>query len=289
MIFFQEQYQYLASSCVQMQNYAITQFANQEFLISLQESVVGKDCLVVGSLTSPAEQALILLQLIDTLKNAQAARVVLFAPYLSYQRQDKLVQGKSIGLLFADTVLSAVHVDSIITCEPHNLQALQALQVPVVAYSSQYFFEQEVAYFVSIGFGFVFADVGAKIRHHWLQEQFPMAGCGVFTKSRNYDLVALEKFEGKVGRKVILYDDILDSGQTLLAVCIMLSQMQVEEIVIFVTHAFFHGVVYDQLWNFGVKKIYCTNSLPAANKMVHENIEVKDIKLFVQKIALNFL
>ncbi len=82
---------------------------------------------------------------------------------------------------------------------------------------------------------------------------------------------------------MIIYDDILDSGQTMLQVCIALRQMGVEEIVIFVTHAFFHGYAWHDLWNCGVKKLYCTNSLPSAHQIKHLEIHVKSIAEFLQK------
>jgi ribose-phosphate pyrophosphokinase len=283
MLFIQEQYQYLANASMHQEFYSISQFANQEFLLKLSGVVLGQKCTVLGSLTSRADQALQLLLLLHTLHQAGALSVTLFSPYLGYQRQDKLEQGFSHGLQWADTMLYAAAVTQVITIEPHCPQSLQILKVPVFAYSAESIFEQEMAYFVALGFVFIFPDAGAALRYSWICEKFPEVQQGSFIKKRLHGMVELEKFEGKVGRKVIIYDDILDSGHTLIQICIVLRQMGVEEIVIFVTHAFFHGQAWNDLWNLGVKMLYCTDSLPAAHQINHPQIHVKSIEFFLQK------
>lgn len=283
MLFVQDQYRYLVKEAMQQEHYLISQFANQEYALKVESFVQGQKCTVLGSLTAPADQALQLLLLLHTLRKAGAARLVLFSPYLGYQRQDKLDNGVSHGLQWADAMLHAAGVQQIVTIEPHNQQFLMTLQVPVVSYSAEYIFEHEMAHFVSLGFGFIFPDAGAALRYHWVLEKFSAAPQGFFVKTRVHGMIELQSFQGKVGRKVIIYDDILDSGQTLIQICIALRQMGVEEIVIFVTHAFFHGQAWNDLWNLGVKAFYCTDSLPAAHQIKHLQIYVKSTAHLLQK------
>ncbi len=283
MLFVQDQYQYLVEKFIHHERYLVSQFDNKEFVLKLTSELYGQKCVVVGSMTAPADQVIQLLLLLHTLNKAGAKQLILFSPYLGYQRQDGDRAGYSHGLPWADAMLHATGVQQIITIEPHCQQSLGSLQVPVVSYSAEYIFEQEIAHFTSLGFGFVFPDAGAAARHQWISEKFPTSQQGSFIKNRLHGVVDLHGFQGKVGRKVIIYDDILDSGQTLLQVCIALRQMDVEEIVIFVTHAFFHGYAWNDLWNLGVKKLYCTNSLPSADQVKHLGIHVKSITEFLQK------
>lgn len=284
MIFVQKQYEYLVPVAMQ-QEYIATQFDNRELLLKLTSCVQGQACMVVGSLTAPADQVLELLLLLHTLQKSGIQRLRLFSPYLGYQRQDSQHANTSHGLQYADALLFATGVQQIITIESHNLLALQGLQVPVHAYSAAHIFEQEMARFVTLGFGFVFPDYGASSRYQWIAEKFPGADQAYFTKKRIFNVVDLQSFQGKVGRKVIVYDDILDSGQTLLQVCIALRHMGVEEIVIFVTHAFFYGDAWKELWNFGVKILYCTNSVSAAHKINHPAIYAFSIMDFLQRVS----
>lgn len=283
MLFVQDQYRYLVTESMQQEHYLVSQFANQEYSLKIEALIQGQKCTVLGSLTAPADQSLQLLLLLHTLRKAGVVRLALFSPYLGYQRQDRLDVGLSHGLQWADAMLHAAGVQQIVTIEPHNQQSLMTLQVPVVSYSAEYIFEQEMAHFVDLGFGFIFPDAGAALRYHWVLERFPAATQGYFTKSRLHGMVELQAFQGKVGRKVIIYDDILDSGQTLVQVCIALRQLGVEEIVVFVTHAFFHGQAWNDLWNLGVKALYCTDSVPAAHQIKHLQIYVKSTAYLLQK------
>jgi ribose-phosphate pyrophosphokinase len=283
MLFVQDQYQYLVDQSTLQQHYTIGQFANGEYTIKLESFVVGQKCTVIGSLTASADQAMQLLLLLATLKRSGALHVTLFSPYLSYQRQDAMIPGLSQGLCFADDLLRGVGVDQVITIEPHTEASLTSLQVPVYAYSAESIFEQDIARLVAAGFGFVIPDAGAVMRYAWLFEKFPAATQGYFLKTRLHGMVQLTAFEGKVGRKVIVYDDILDSGQTLMQICIALKTMGVEEIVIFVTHAFFHGNAWQNLFDLGVIMLYCTNSVPAADQIKHLQIQAKSIAFLLQK------
>ncbi len=283
MLFLQDQYQYLVTSAIKQEYFVTSQFANQEFIITLPSSVYDKKCTVIGSLTAPVDQALQLLLLLHTLKQSGARSIVLFSPYLGYQRQDNIDYDASQGLQWADTMLHAAGVTQLITIEPHCKKYLQSLKVPLVSHSAELIFEEEITRFVNLGFSFIFPDAGSAMRYGWILEKFPAVQHGSFMKQRLHGMIDLQSFQGKVGRKVILYDDILDSGQTLLQVCIALRHMGVEEIVIFVTHAFFHGQAWNDLWSLGVKMLYCTDSLPNAHGVKHVNICVKSITSFLQK------
>jgi ribose-phosphate pyrophosphokinase len=284
MVFVQEQYKYLVKDVAHRDEYFITQFANQEYSIQLAGSVYGQTCIVVGSLTAPEDQALQLLLLLHTLHASGATRLILFAPYLGYQRQDDKQVGLSCGLQWADAMIYAVGVHQIITLEQHSQQVLASCKVPIVSFSLEHIFHEEIAYFVELGFSFIFPDAGAVLRHRWLVDKFPHVLQGSFIKKRQHGMIEFENFLGKVGRKVIIFDDILDSGQTLIQICIALRHMGVDEIVIFVAHAFFHGSAWNDLWSLGVKVLYCTDSLPSAYNLRHIQIRQKSIRYFLQKI-----
>jgi len=283
MLFVQDQYCYLVKDLSSVESFTVQLFENQECQLTLNRSVAGKDCVIVGSLTAAFEQQLSLLQLCHVLKKSGATKIILFSPYLGYQRQDKIKIDCLQGLVWADAMLKASGVDVVQTIEPHHQQSLTTLQIPVFAHSAQFLFQKAMARFVDAGFGFVFPDAGARARYVWIQELFPQTAQGVFMKHRMHGMVQLQGFSGKIGRKVIVYDDILDSGTTLVQVCIALRQLGVEEIVIFVTHAFFHGSAWCDLWSLGVKALYCSNSLPAADQIEHPRIHVQSIQEILKK------
>lgn len=281
-LFVQNQYEYFIPTVQEQESVLIDQFANKEFFMRFASYFQEARCIVLGSMTAPAEQVLQLLLLIHTLRQHGVMHITLFSPYLGYQRQDRLEVGTSCGLQWADAMLHAAGVTQIITVEPHNASSLTRLQVPVYAHSSELFFEQDMQYFVELGFSCVFPDAGAVARHDWILKKIPQMAQGFFHKQRVHGMVEFQNFQGKVHRKVMIVDDILDSGQTLVQLSIILRQMGVEEIVIFVTHAFFHGQVWHDLWSLGVQYIYCTDSLPTAYHIQHPQIRRKFINFLLQ-------
>lgn len=283
MLFVQDQYRYLVKDIVLQEHYVVEQFANQEYVIKSLPAVLNRKCLVIGSLTSSADQALSLLLLLYTLVQEGAEQVILYSPYLGYQRQDFQLIGQSEGLQWADRMLLAAGVDTIISIDPHCLDYLSQLQIPVMTQTTESIFDQEMAYFVSMGFTFIFPDQGAALRYHWIQETFPSVSQGWFLKKRSMYEVELQNFNGKLSNKVMICDDILDSGQTLIQTCIVLKQMGVQEIVIFVSHAFFHGTAWNDLWSLGVKVLYCTNSTFQSQQLCHPSVCVKSIMPLMQK------
>lgn len=285
MLFFQDQYKYLVDAFAQKKSYSIKQFANQELVIKLQSDITDKKCIVVGSLTTPQDQALSMLLLLHTLKIQGACSITLYSPYLGYQRQDNYFTGRSQGILFADAMLFAAGVHQIVTLEPHCAQLFNQLQVPVFAQNVEQLFIQEIAYYVSMGFTFVYPDHGSAGRSNWIHNLFPSVWQGFFSKTRDFEIVDVYNFQGKVGSKVIIYDDILDSGQTLIQICMALNLMHVQEIVVFVTHAFFHGAAWNDLWQLGVKILYCTDSTPQAYQINHPRVVVKSIVPLLKKIV----
>jgi phosphoribosylpyrophosphate synthetase len=128
MLFFQDQYQYLAAHFSKKNYYELKKFANQEFIIKISDSIAGQNCVVIGSLTAPQEQVVSLLLLLHMLVQEKAACVVLYSPYLGYQRQDVQKIGRSCGLLWADTILHATGIQKIITIEPHCEKVFSHLQ-----------------------------------------------------------------------------------------------------------------------------------------------------------------
>jgi ribose-phosphate pyrophosphokinase len=68
---------------------------------------------------------------------------------------------------------------------------------------------------------------------------------------------------GKVGSRVVTVDDMLDTGTTLVSGCEKLVCAGAEEIYIFFTHGLFTGQAWRDLGSLPVKRIFCTDTIPA--------------------------
>ena len=83
---------------------------------------------------------------------------------------------------------------------------------------------------------------------------------------------------GSVKPSVVIIDDMIDTGQTLIACCKKLKTLGVKRITIMVTHGIFTGTDWQQLWKLGVDRIYCTDSIPPS-------LQPKDARITIIPIA----
>src|SRR4029077_12103639 len=77
---------------------------------------------------------------------------------------------------------------------------------------------------------------------------------------------------GQVGRQVVLIDDILDTGGTLVSACEKLANAELDEIHIMVTHGLFTGERWKRLSELGVKRMFCTDSVPLTDPVDVGNV-----------------
>ncbi len=285
MIYVQRQYEYLVQDFFGVHRYEVKKFLNQEYFLQIISPDFASTSYVVGSLTAPENEVIELLLLIHTLSLQPHRKVVLFSPYFGYQRQDNFLDKSSIGITFALQLLQAVKLDSVITIDLHNLHIQQQTLLPIQSHTTECLYDQDIGLFLSKGFTFVFPDAGAQIRYQWVMQKYPQVQVASFLKERKNERIFFTFSQGKLSKKVIIFDDILDSGQTLLELCAVVKQMGVEEIIIFITHGFFHEKIWNDLWLVSVKAIFCTDSIPAADKINHERIYKRSIKIFLQNLV----
>jgi ribose-phosphate pyrophosphokinase len=90
----------------------------------------------------------------------------------------------------------------------------------------------------------------------------PPGAIAWFEKHRAETGIEHGGFKGEVGTRVVIVDDILDTGATLLSACQRLLCAGVEDIQIMVTHGLFTGNGWEGLWDLGVSRIFRTDTVP---------------------------
>ena len=117
-------------------------------------------------------------------------------------------------------------------------------------------------------------DEGAIHRNELLADALGIPGTVVHLVKTRDSIVHLGVV-GEVGRQVVMTDDIIDSGRTLVSACNVLHQRGVQDIAIAVTHGLFTGEIWKELFSLGISYLFVTDSLPNALKT--ERTEVKVI------------
>lgn len=239
-------------------------FDNGELHIGVETSVGKENCFVFGSIAPPDEQLLSTLLLAHTLKKEGAHRLTALLPYLAYARDDKDKPGQSLATAWAGALAQASGFDEVITVDVHSERAKRLFPIPVLSLSPAEVFAEALNRCGLNGATIVAPDEGAIGRCEAVQRAAGMAPGKIpyFKKERSATGITQAGPIGEVGCQAVIVDDILDTGGTLLSACEKLVEAGVEEITIMVTHGLFTGERWKQLRELGVKRIFCTDSVP---------------------------
>ncbi len=254
------------SASLPLGEFRVARFENGELHLDLQTSVGNEDCFVLGSIAPPDEQLLSTLLLAHTLKKEGASRVTALFPYLAYARDDKDKPGQSLATAWAGRLARASGFDQVITVDVHSERARRLFPIPVVSVSPAEVFAGALKRYGLREATIVAPDGGAIDRCEAVQTAAGMARGKIpyFEKQRTTTGITHSGPIGEVGRQAVIVDDILDTGGTLVSACEKLREAGVGEINVMVTHGLFTGERWKELWRLGVRRIFCTDSVPLA-------------------------
>lgn len=285
-------YEYMAKELIRNNNliqgaFTLKRFLNDELYITLDTNVDGIRCIVLGSLAPPDGNLLSFLILCHTLKKEQAVNITAVLPYLAYSRHDKNEPLKSHITALLGEILPRTGINKIITFDIHSPHAQSLFPIPLISLSTAKLFAKEIIS-QSLGHATIVApDEGAIDRCEAVLKEADMKGdVAYMIKRRTDQQIIHSELRGEVGTSAIIVDDILDTGKTLVSCCEKLSRVGVKNIYIMITHGLFTGTVWQKLWQLGVRRIYCTNTVPIAPQVKSENIiELSIVPLLSDKLS----
>lgn len=253
--------------------FAFLRYPNGEPHILIESRVKNQDCLIVGAL-SPDTDLINVLLLADALQRNGARQITALLPYLAYSRQDKPQPGTGSGTELIGALLKTAGVNKIITLDIHSSLDPKLLGVPTQSISSVPLFQPILSQLGDSDFTLVAPDEGARSRVSALANKAGIVSIAYLKKYRQNDTPIHQEIVGEIGPRVVIYDDILDTGHTLVSACKLLRAAGAKEIIILVTHGLFMGQDWEQLFNLGVKAIYTTNTIPGNDNRL-ANFDVK--------------
>ena len=243
----------------------VSKFPDGEVKITIPSSVRGKVVVLVRSLL-PANDALIeVIFSAQELRNRGVKKITLVSPYLGYMRQDVAFhRGEVISAQGMARLLSK-HVDRIVTIDPH-LHRIKALSkvfsistktISSVGVISDYI-KKKINNVVIVGPDSESSQWDKKVA------QLVHAPFIVLNKERKSSYKVKIKFDDRFpvkGRNVVIIDDIISTGRTLLKTINHLKQFKPRGIYCFGVHGLFVGDASSRLVKSGAK-IICTNTVP---------------------------
>src|SRR5581483_11849440 len=199
----------------------VFEFSNENIFVRILENVRSRDVFIVQPISSPVNKSVMeLLIMIDAFKRASAGRITAVMPYYGYGRSDKKDQPRvPITARLLANLIETAGADRVLTVDLHAGQIQGFFNIPVdeltALYTlSRYFKERDLSEVTVLA-----TDVGDAKRARNIARQLntPLA---IVDKERmgNEERVSALSLIGDVaGRHVLIADDEIDTGGTILA------------------------------------------------------------------------
>jgi len=249
--------------------FSLARHPNQEWHADIQSAVSGEHCVVLGSVTPPDAQTVSPLLLAHTLRKEGAARITGLLPYLAYAREDKIKPGQSLATAWMGALLQASALDEIWAVDVHSKHAQELFPLPLKSVSPAGIFADCLEKSGLTEASFVAPDEGAVARCEAVRSAAGKRSDEIayFQKQRTASGITHHGLIGRVQRRAIVIDDVLDTGETLVSACERLLSAGAEELYICVTHGLFTGSRWRDLWSLPVRHIFCTDTIPACVRL----------------------
>lgn len=245
---------------------ALHRFPDGESLVRIDTPVRGRCVVLAGSLHHPDEKTLPLLFAADAARELGAAQVGLVAPYLAYMRQDRRFgPGEAVTSRSYARLLSG-SLDFLVTVDPHlhrwhSLMDLYPIRTQVVASAPLVgrWLRRHIAKPLVVG-----PDAESA---QWVSEVAGAADAPwtVMNKHRHGDRDVEVKMTDRgpwPDRTPVLVDDIVSTGETLLAAVAALREAGLTAPQCIAVHALFDPDALYRLLEAGVTRVITCDTVP---------------------------
>jgi len=258
-------------------------FGDGEWDVRIDETVRGKDIFIVQSTAetphgSANDHLMELLIMIDAMRRSSAGRITAVVPYFGYARQDRRDRSHApISAKLVADMITVAGADRILSMDLHSPQVQGFFNIPFDHLSGVHTFinyYRDKGYDLSNDYVVVAPDFGAVSR------------CNIFAEALGIPLAITEKrrdaetgkprvasFIGDVrGKKVILVDDVLTSGNSLNEVAKKLVEEGAESIYACVMHPMLSGNAIETIANSPISEVIVLDTIEIPPQKRHPKI-----------------
>lgn len=265
-------------------------FADGELLVSPQISVRGQDVTLIQSISCPVNENLMELLIgIDSLKRSSAKSINVVIPYMGYSRQDRKTNPREpISFKLVANMLQVAGATRILTFDIHSDQTQGFFDIPFDSLKASLFLLHAFIKKTKIcDFVVVSPDYGGVKRAKEISQAFDLPLAIVDKRRPAPNEVEVSNLLGDVTNKVcLIFDDMIDTGGTMIASSKLLKEKNAKEVYILATHALFNGNAVENFTNAVnsgiIKNIFVTNTIE--NNFKIPNLEIVSVAKPIAKI-----
>lgn len=256
----------------------IFEFSNEDIFVRIQENVRSRDVFLIQSLCSPVNKSIMeLLIMIDAFRRASAGRITAVIPYYAYGRSDKKDQPRvPITARLLANLIETAGADRVLTLDLHAGQIQGFFNVPVDELTALYllsrYFQQSDLSNVTV----LATDVGSAKRSRNVARQLgtPLA---IVDKERlgNAERVVAQNLIGEVeGRDVLIIDDEIDTGGTILSAAGIAVERGARSVRAACVHPILSGNAVERICDSEIQELVVTDSIPLPAHKLNEKVTV---------------
>lgn len=248
----------------------VQRFADNEIFATIDENVRGEDVFVIQSTSFPANDNLMeLLICMDALTRASAKRITAVIPYFGYARQDRKTGGRTpISAKLVANLITRAGAHRVLTMDLHAGQIQGFFDIPTDNLVAIPFMARDIRenYKNPEELMIVSPDVGGVVRARSLADRL------------NVDLAIVDKRRPRPGesevmniigdvkdRRLILFDDIVDSAGTLCHAAKALIDRGAKSVSAYVSHGVLSGPALERISNSVLHELVITDSIEASD------------------------
>ncbi len=248
-------------------------FPDGESYIRVEEDLRGEEAIVVQSCPPPQDKRLMeLLQLIDASLRAGASKVIAVVPYLAYSRQDKVfLPHEALSSKIIAKAIEAVGASSLVTVNVHSelvlgyFEKIRALSVDA--------FPEIADYLASLGLKDPLVLSPDKKRYPDARKVAELVDgeAAFLEKKRDLEtgeVTTEEKALVIEGRDVVIVDDIISTGGTIVNAAKIISKGNPRRIIAACIHGLYAANALEKLMAAGVEEVISTDSIESKTSKV---------------------
>jgi len=243
---------------------AVEKFSDGETCVKINENIRGSDIFVFQPTFPPASNLMELLIMIDAVRRASARRVTAVIPYYGFQRQDRKDQPRvPITAKLVANLITTAGADRVMTMDLHSAQIQGFFDIPfdhlyAAPVLVDYYLRRQISNVVVVA-----PDIGSVKMARAYAKRLSASLAIVDKRRPRPDAVEMMNVIGEVdGKNVVIFDDIVSTGSTLVEAAKALKEAGAEEIYAAATHGVLCGNAGQLIADSPVKELVVTDSIP---------------------------
>ncbi|MFA4915576.1 MAG: ribose-phosphate pyrophosphokinase [Syntrophales bacterium] len=247
----------------------VSTFSDGETRVEINENVRGMDVFIIQPTCAPVNVTCMeLLIMIDAMKRASADRITGVIPYYGYARQDRKVTPRApiSAKLIAD-LITAAGANRVLSVDLHAGQIQGFFNIPVdnlfatpilLQYAKRNYTDEVVV---------VSPDTGGVERARAFGKRLGATLAIIDKRREGANESQVMNIIGNVkNKKVIILDDLVDTGGTVVQGAEALREEGATEVSVFCTHPVLSGPAIERIENSCIKEFVVTDTVPLQEK-----------------------